>query len=182
MPNRRVCILLLFALVAIDSRTSVAKDFNSSAAQLEYFEKKVRPLLAEHCYSCHSVGAEKLQAGLRVDSRTALLQGGDSGAALVPGDANASLLIEAVRYESYEMPPERKLSDEDIDSLAQWVAMGAPWPDEDEPSAGATPQEFDLRNGCRSIGCGSQSASRKCRASNIPSGRATRSTILYFTP
>ena len=68
--------------------------------QLEFFEKKVRPLLVQHCYECHSVKSKKIQAGLVLDSRDGLLRGGDSGAALVPGDVDGSSLIEAVRYES----------------------------------------------------------------------------------
>lgn len=80
-------------------------EIEASATHIEFFEKRVRPLLAEHCDSCHSVTAEKLQVGLLMDSRTALLEGGDSGAAIAPGDVDGSLVIEAVRYESYEMPP-----------------------------------------------------------------------------
>ncbi|MFG0289595.1 MAG: PSD1 and planctomycete cytochrome C domain-containing protein [Rhodopirellula sp. JB044] len=99
--------------------------------QIEFFEKEVRPVLAEHCYSCHSGEAEKLQAGLFVDSRAALLHGGDSGEAIVPGDVDGSLLIEAVRFESYEMPPEGKLPDEQIAALERWVEIGAPWPAEE---------------------------------------------------
>ncbi|MEQ8209321.1 MAG: PSD1 and planctomycete cytochrome C domain-containing protein [Lacipirellulaceae bacterium] len=112
---------------------------------LEFFEKKVRPILAEHCYSCHSVNAEKLQAGLLVDSRASLLTGGDSGASIVPGNADESLLIEAVRYETYEMPPSGKLPESDIQTLEQWVNMGAPWPEEDAPTASALKPEFDLQ-------------------------------------
>jgi hypothetical protein len=113
--------------------------------QLEFFEKQVRPLLAMHCYSCHSVKAEKLQAGLLMDSRAGLLRGGDSGEAIIPGDVEASLLIEAIRYESYEMPPKGKLADVDIETLERWVAMGAPWPNEAAPSGEANAEAFDLR-------------------------------------
>ncbi|WP_419580412.1 PSD1 and planctomycete cytochrome C domain-containing protein [Stieleria magnilauensis] len=112
--------------------------------QLEFFEKEVRPLLAEHCYSCHSADSKKLQAGLRVDSLAAMLRGGDSGEAVVPGDVDGSLLIEAVRYESYEMPPKGKLPAEDIETLERWVEIGAPWPHEDAPEETATRPEFDL--------------------------------------
>lgn len=112
---------------------------------LEFFEKKVRPILAQHCYSCHSVNAEKLQAGLLVDSRASLLAGGDSGASIVPGKADESLLIEAVRYETYEMPPSGKLPESDIHTLEKWVNMGAPWPEEDAPTASALKPEFDLQ-------------------------------------
>ncbi|WP_068137603.1 DUF1553 domain-containing protein [Roseimaritima ulvae] len=94
--------------------------------QLQFFEKHVRPLLIDQCYKCHSAKASK--GGLRVDSRSSLLLGGESGPAIEPGDPEASVLIEAVRYESFEMPPSKKLNDQQIDVLSKWIAMGAPWP------------------------------------------------------
>jgi hypothetical protein len=100
---------------------------------LKFFEAKIRPLLANHCYKCH--GAEKQKGDLRVDSIQALRLGGESGAAVVPGDAGKSLLIEAVRHESFEMPPDEKLKDDEIDSLVRWVKMGAPWPASDPSTA-----------------------------------------------
>ncbi|MCY2974601.1 MAG: PSD1 and planctomycete cytochrome C domain-containing protein [Planctomycetota bacterium] len=126
-----------------------AENSSNTKENLEFFEKSVRPLLVEHCYSCHSVKAEKLQAGLRVDSRAALLKGGESGEALVPGDIDKSLLISSVRYESYEMPPKGKLPAKDIETLERWVEMDAPWPDEKEPEVmgsgdGLAPPVFDL--------------------------------------
>ncbi|MFN3189999.1 MAG: PSD1 and planctomycete cytochrome C domain-containing protein [Aureliella sp.] len=113
-------------------------------AQLEFFEKEVRPLLVEHCYECHSTGAERVEASLLLDSRDAHLRGGDSGASIVPGNADASLFIEAVRYESYEMPPKGKLPDRDIATLVRWVEMGAPWPEEAAPAAKGAIDQFDL--------------------------------------
>jgi mono/diheme cytochrome c family protein len=97
-----------------------------TAEQAKFFETHVRPLLANNCFKCH--GDEKQNGSLRLDSRGAMLAGGDSGAAIEPGAPDASLLLEAVRYESYEMPPSGKLPDEAIDVLARWVEMGAPWP------------------------------------------------------
>ena len=81
------------------------------------------------------MNAKKVQAGLLLDGRASLLKGGDSGEAMVPGDVEASLLIQAVRYETYEMPPKGKLPDKDIETLERWVKMGAPWPKEDVPTA-----------------------------------------------
>ena len=100
---------------------------------------------AEHCYQCHSVDAKRIEANLLLDSRASHVRGGDSGAAIVPGDASSSLLIEAVHYDSYEMPPKGKLSDEAIQALTRWVNMGAPWPDEPSPTKEPV-QEFDLEN------------------------------------
>jgi hypothetical protein len=100
-------------------------------AQLQFFENKIRPVLAEHCYSCHSARSEKVRGGLLVDSRDALLKGGNSGAAIVPGDPEKSLLIKAVRYTDadLQMPPKnKKLPDALIADLVAWVKMGAPDP------------------------------------------------------
>lgn len=115
-----------------------------TADQLEFFEKQVRPLLSEHCYECHSAGSEDLQAGLSVDSRAALIDGGDSGGAIVPGDPKNSLFMEAVRWESYEMPPKGVLPDEDVETFAKWIRMGAPWPEEDRPQASVDRPPFAL--------------------------------------
>ena len=99
--------------------------------QTEFFESKVRPILVDRCYSCHSDKAEKVKGGLKLDTREATLKGGTSGAALVPGDPDASLLIKAVRYTDpdLQMPPkDKKLSAEQIAALEAWVKMGAPDP------------------------------------------------------
>lgn len=144
-----VWLYLTALLLSALSMTSAFADesdssFVATPGQLEFFEKEVRPLLAAHCYSCHSVGAKKLQAGLLMDSREGLLNGGDSGAAMVPSDVDGSLLIEAVRYDSYEMPPKGKLSAKDIQTLERWVKMGAPWTQEAAPTARNVRPEFDL--------------------------------------
>jgi hypothetical protein len=93
---------------------------------LAFFESKIRPLLAENCYSCH--GVDKNKGDLRLDSRGAILMGGESGAAIVVGDIENSLLLQAVRYESFEMPPGKKLPDASVRVLEEWVQRGAPWP------------------------------------------------------
>lgn len=104
----------------------------STAAQIEFFEAKVRPVLVEHCYQCHSVKSQKLKGSLYVDGRDGLLHGGDSGPAIVPGDADKSVLIEAIRYKNEDtaMPPKQKLPAPVIADLEAWVKMGAPWPNE----------------------------------------------------
>src|SRR5688572_6386622 len=92
---------------------------------VEFFEKRIRPLLAERCYPCHS--GKTQWGGLRVDSRSGLLQGGTRGPALVPGNPEESLLIKAVSYQQADlkMPPTGRLSDQDVAALAEWVRMGA---------------------------------------------------------
>ncbi len=94
--------------------------------RLEFFEKNIRPLLMEHCSKCH--GDQKPEGGLRMVSRETLVAGGDSGAAIVEGKADESLLVRAVGYlDDIKMPPKGKLPQADIDRLKQWVTMGAPW-------------------------------------------------------
>ncbi len=100
-----------------------------TTVQTEFFESKVRPLLAQNCYQCHSKQAKILYSNLRVDGRAALLNGGTRGPAIVPGDPNSSHLIQAVRYQNLKMPPAGKLSEDQIEALVKWVDMGAPWPD-----------------------------------------------------
>ncbi|MBX6314364.1 MAG: PSD1 domain-containing protein [Isosphaeraceae bacterium] len=96
-------------------------------AGLEFFEAKVRPVLAAHCFECH--GPEKQKGGLRLDDLEAMRAGGDTGPAIVPGDPENSLLIEAIRYEgAYQMPPKGKLSEAEIAVVTEWVRRGAPWP------------------------------------------------------
>jgi mono/diheme cytochrome c family protein len=101
-----------------------------SPQQAEFFESKVRPVLVDHCQSCH--GPKKQQGGLRLDSRQAALQGSDSGPVIKPGDPDASRLLQAVRQggQVKKMPPKGKLKPEAVDALAAWVKMGAPWPDD----------------------------------------------------
>src|SRR4051794_39032929 len=84
-----------------------------TSEQLEFFEKKIRPVLAQHCYECHSTKAKKVKGGLLLDSRTAMLEGGDLGPAIVPGDPDKSRLIEAIRYMNVDlkMPRNNKLPD-----------------------------------------------------------------------
>lgn len=102
-----------------------------SPADLAFFEAKVRPVLVQHCYKCHSKEGDKVRGGLLLDSREALLAGGNSGAVIVPGKPDESLLIQAIRYkdEDLQMPPkDEKLSDQQIADLTEWVRRGAPDP------------------------------------------------------
>ncbi len=98
------------------------------AAPTDFFEMKIRPVLVEHCYECHSVAASesgKLRGKLLLDSRDAMRSGGESGPAVVPGDLDASLIIAALRYEAFEMPPAGKLSDNVISDFERWIREGA---------------------------------------------------------
>ena len=99
----------------------------ADSGQAEFFESNVRPLLAGACYACHT---EAKSGGLRLDSRESMLQGGNSGPAIAPGDPEASLLIQAVshRHERLRMPPPGKLEPHEIGYLIEWVKDGAIWP------------------------------------------------------
>lgn len=108
---------------------------------------RAEAILRNHCYECHSHSADKIKAGLLVDGRAAMLQGGDSGPVIVPGDPDSSLLIQAVRYTDVdlEMPPKTRLPDEDIALLEEWVRQDAPWTASavDAPKSGGE-AEFNL--------------------------------------
>ena len=109
----------------------------ASSEQVEFFEKRIRPVLVEHCYECHAAGANELGGGLRLDSRDGWRRGGDSGPAIAPGKAEESLLVRAVGYDddALKMPPKGKLKAEVIADLRRWIADGAV-----DPRAGEPPQ------------------------------------------
>lgn len=92
----------------------------------QFFEQKVMPVLQQHCLKCHS--EERQRGGLRLDTRADMLVGGDSGPSIVPGKPDESLLVEAINWDSYEMPPGGKMNDDEIAILTKWVAQGAVWP------------------------------------------------------
>ena len=117
----------------------VAASATPSAEQAEFFEQKIRPLFAEECYRCHSDEAKKLKGELHLDTRAGMLKGGETGAAVVPGNPDGSLLIKAVRYKDQDtaMPPKKRLSDAQIADLEAWVRMGSPWPEKVAPAVPA---------------------------------------------
>lgn len=124
----------VFALsLSILPHSACAED-EISPANLEFFEKSVRPLLVKRCYKCHS--AEENDGGLRLDSRASIMQGGDSGGVVTGTDPDRSRLIEAVRYQNrdLQMPPDNRLSDEEIAVLEKWVRLGTPDPRVEVPS------------------------------------------------
>src|SRR5262245_5419580 len=120
---------------------AAAADPKPDAAQIEFFEEQVRPLLVGQCQGCH--GPDKQKGGLRLDSRAALLAGGDSGPAAVPGAPEESPIIQAVGYgDDLRMPPKARLSAEQVAALTSWVKMGVPWPEataEARPAAATGP-------------------------------------------
>src|SRR5438445_10367306 len=90
--------ICLFAACIFAALTAGADAAEPPAEQIEFFESKIRPIFADHCYTCHSEKAEKLKGGLRLDSSDAILKGGDTAPRIIPGDVEGSLVIKAVRY------------------------------------------------------------------------------------
>ncbi|MFM8217725.1 MAG: DUF1549 domain-containing protein, partial [Planctomycetaceae bacterium] len=130
-----VFALCIGLVVSISARAA-----EPSPADLEFFEKQVRPLLVEHCQKCHGPG--KQESGLRLDRRDGLERGGDGGAIIDRQAPASSRLLEVVGYEGdIQMPPKGRLADDQIATLAEWVKRGAPWPAE---KADSKTGEFDL--------------------------------------
>lgn len=142
MKKRNIALSLVTTLLAAMSLP--AEDL--APDDLEFFETKIRPVLAENCYKCHATDAEKIKGGFLLDSKPGLLRGGDSGEAIVPGDAEGSRLIQMIRHlPDYEaMPPKSKLSQDQIDDIVTWVNKGAPDPRLEEPEGAALTSDFDL--------------------------------------
>ncbi|WP_235934725.1 PSD1 and planctomycete cytochrome C domain-containing protein [Candidatus Laterigemmans baculatus] len=126
--------LLSLPAVAAEDAADAAANAAAISASERFFENQVRPVLLEHCAPCHG---EEQEAGLRVDSLQGLLTGGDSGPAVVPGDAASSLVIQAIRHQGgLEMPPDEPLEPQQIDALVAWVNGGAYWPASDRRPGG----------------------------------------------
>lgn len=123
-------LLALLAIVALGS------DLARADEGLDFFERRIRPVLVKHCYECHSAKSETIQGGLRLDSSTTILAGGDSGPMITKGQPGDSLLMAAVSYsgEFSDMPPAGKLPDRVIDDFRQWIKSGAALPAEDPPA------------------------------------------------
>jgi hypothetical protein len=139
---------LLVALAALMFGSLPCRGDSPTAASLELFEKKVRPILVEKCHRCH--GPQLQKGGLRLDSRDGLLKGGESGAVVSPGHPEQSELVRAINYgaDGFQMPPTGKLDADSIGALTEWVREGAPWPDQSPlsgPSAAATRMNFAER-------------------------------------
>jgi len=123
----RLSILaLLSAFCCLPVENLSANDEPASAAAVTHFEKAIRPVLVTRCLKCH--GDRKQEGGLRLDSRAAVLKGGESGPAIIPGQASQSLLLAAIQYRDLEMPPKNRLSDMQVRAFERWIASGAVWP------------------------------------------------------
>lgn len=126
MSRTRTTILALLIAVAGGHCHLLAQDF--SAEQIEFFENEVRPILDVNCMECHGKDPDRLGGGLALVSRRSILDGGDSGSAVELDDPADSLLLDAINYGEYEMPPSGKLTAQEIETIAKWVHQGMPWP------------------------------------------------------
>src|SRR3954453_2446123 len=135
MRHSASAYLVIFALAqvfvgAASAGQGMLKPGRLAREQVEFFEKFIRPVLAERCYACHSTQARKVKGRLLLDSQAGIAKGGESGPVLVPGNVEKSLLIQAIRWTNADlaMPPKAKLSPQQIERFEQWVKMGAPDP------------------------------------------------------
>src|SRR5438093_3086833 len=127
-PRRRILVVFALLISWIDARAAAGQDeLDARLPGVEFFEKKIRPVLAERCYPCHSAGSPMLSGRLRLDSQEELLKGGAGGPVIVPGDPDKSRLIQAIRYRDKElhMPPKGRLEEQQIVDFESWVRMGA---------------------------------------------------------
>ncbi len=135
------CFTAMCVIVATSARTDADED-------TAFFESRIRPVLVEHCYKCHSGRAKAPKGGLRLDSREALLRGGEGGPAVVPGKPDVSLLFKALSHEGdvAEMPPDEKLPDRVLADFRRWIALGLPDPRKESP-ADTKPAGSDVASG-----------------------------------
>jgi len=132
LSRKALSILLAGMAVSLGPLTDTTKAADlPDPAGIEYFEKHIRPVLVKQCYSCHS-GSVRARGGLRLDTKQGLLTGGESGASVVPGNPEESLLVQALKYQGHQMPPAGKLPDEVISRFEDWIQRGAPDPRNDE--------------------------------------------------
>jgi hypothetical protein len=148
-PSAAICLIALIQtglFVGVTSCGETAqKPAESTKEGIAFFERYIRPVLAERCYECHSTGARKIKGKLLLDSQAGIAKGGASGPVLVPGDAEKSRLIQAIRWTDSDlaMPPKGRLSPLEIERFEQWVKMGAPDP-RTEPAAGSPKKAITL--------------------------------------
>ncbi|MBM4075696.1 MAG: DUF1549 domain-containing protein, partial [Planctomycetes bacterium] len=138
---RTVC----FAQEVGRDNANASQDITFQDEEIEFFEKEVRPILVQRCFECHEGVNSKPKGGLRLTSREAILEGGDTGPAAVPTKPTESLLVSAINYgDLYQMPPKSKLPPKEIATLTRWVEMGMRWPR--SKSTSVTTTTFDIQS------------------------------------
>jgi len=134
----------LFSAAVVAAAALQAQTFPSE--DVAFFEAKIRPLLASQCLGCHSSSRKSAPANLTLDSRAAILKGGDSGPAAVAGNPGSSRIMQALRYEGPQMPPSGKLAPDQIALVEQWIAKGLPWPAESAAASAPAPSTTPTKN------------------------------------
>ncbi|HAD58052.1 MAG TPA: hypothetical protein DCG12_02230, partial [Planctomycetaceae bacterium] len=124
--SRAVAVMGLLSVFSAAAAQGSAEEEKEPG--IRFFEQNIAPILKQRCFECHSHESGKAKGGLVLDSRHGWAKGGSEGPAIIPGKPDESLLIQAVRFESYEMPPDKQLPDSEIALLEKWVLMGAPDP------------------------------------------------------
>ena len=147
--QRRLLLLIGIGIAALITSPRERADSQESppfdAASVDFFQTKVKPLLEARCFECHGPDAKKLKGGLSLASRADVLRGGDSGAAIMPGKPGESLLVKAINYVDFEMPPKSRLPAGEVAILTEWVKRGAPWSTgKDDPARDFKPEAFPL--------------------------------------
>jgi hypothetical protein len=136
--------MALWLVILVLGQQPVEMAGDDDGAGVAFFERKIRPLLAERCYECHAQGAKQVQGGLRLDTPGGILQGGENGPAMIAGQPFESLLIQAIRYTGdIQMPPAGKLAAEEIALLTEWVSRGAPLPADSSTTIARQSIDFD---------------------------------------
>jgi hypothetical protein len=136
------------AFVFLWTASGGAEDRRPTGEQIEFFERKIRPVLVERCYKCHSGSAKEIKGGLRLDTREAMRAGGETGPAITAGDPDESLLLAAIRYDGLEMPPDGRLPDVVVRDFETWIRSGAADP-RDAAAESAKPGGIDIQAGKR---------------------------------
>jgi hypothetical protein len=140
-PGRHLCAAVALGVLAhVAAAAEPDRPAPASPEAVQFFEAKIRPLLADNCYKCHG---PKQRGGLRLDNRADALAGGDNGKDIIPGDTENSLLLQAIAQTNPDLkpmppPPNAKLSALQIADLTQWVKMGAPWPGQEKTIASSS--------------------------------------------
>ena len=140
----RLRLLILVSLLSFGTRTVADEPAAATEQQLDFVRTKVLPLLEARCFECHTERKEA-HGSLQLSSRKAMLHGGDSGPVIVPGKPNESLMIAAIRYENFEMPPRTRMPKEEVSILEQWIADGAHWPNDLDAEPAPAEPTFPLQ-------------------------------------
>ena len=123
----RRCLLIAGLMTGWFPLSLLAAD-KPNRAGLDFFERKIRPVLVKHCYECHSAKSKNIRGGLLVDTRVGIRKGGETGPGVVPGKPGKSVIVGALKHADFEMPPTGKLPKAVIADFEKWIKMGAPDP------------------------------------------------------